>query len=153
MDLQLTHNWFAANIPTWERLLPSLKPCRRILEIGCYEGAGTTWLIRRLGGEPDGELHCVDSWLDAFAGHGMDAAENRWRHNVNVALEGMATRPKVVVHKGLSDEMLSGMLARKMRNYFDLVYVDASHLATDALCDAVLAFRLVRNGGFLFFDD
>lgn len=33
------------------------------------------------------------------------------------------------------------------------MYVDGSHLAPDVLTDAVLAFRAVRPGGLIVFDD
>ena len=38
-------------------------------------------------------------------------------------------------------------------NNFDLIYIDASHYAPDVLSDAVLAFKLLKPGGILIFDD
>jgi predicted O-methyltransferase YrrM len=45
------------------------------------------------------------------------------------------------------------LIARGYRNYFDLAYIDGSHQAPDVLFDAVAAFRLVRPGGLIIFDD
>jgi predicted O-methyltransferase YrrM len=36
---------------------------------------------------------------------------------------------------------------------FDLVYVDASHIAVDVLADAAFAWKLLRPGGVAIFDD
>lgn len=38
-------------------------------------------------------------------------------------------------------------------NSYDLVYIDGSHVASDVLEDAVLAWQLVKIGGFIIFDD
>src|SRR5262249_47345915 len=60
-----------------------------------------------------------------------------------------AFAPKVQVQVGLSQELL-----RKHRLYsFDFVYVDGSHRSPDVLEDAVLAFRLIKSGGVMIFDD
>jgi len=34
-----------------------------------------------------------------------------------------------------------------------LIYIDASHYAPDVLSDAVIAFKLLKPGGMLIFDD
>jgi predicted O-methyltransferase YrrM len=36
---------------------------------------------------------------------------------------------------------------------YDLVFVDASHLALDVLVDAALSWQVLADGGFLVFDD
>ena len=36
---------------------------------------------------------------------------------------------------------------------FDFIYVDGSHQAPDVLCDAVMAWRVLRDGGVMVFDD
>jgi predicted O-methyltransferase YrrM len=36
---------------------------------------------------------------------------------------------------------------------FDFIYIDGSHQAADVLLDACLAFKLLRKGGVLCFDD
>ncbi len=56
-------------------------------------------------------------------------------------------------YKGYSDIAMYEMLAKGMFGYFDFIYVDGSHTAPDVLLDAVLAFKLVRVGGIIGFDD
>ena len=48
---------------------------------------------------------------------------------------------------------LSRLLANGGLNYFDVVYIDGSHSASDVLTDAVLAFHLTRVAGVMIFDD
>lgn len=36
---------------------------------------------------------------------------------------------------------------------FDLIYVDGSHFADDVLTDGITAWRLLKDGGVLIFDD
>ena len=39
------------------------------------------------------------------------------------------------------------------RERFDLIYVDASHLALDVVVDASLSWQLLCGGGVVIFDD
>ena len=41
------------------------------------------------------------------------------------------------------------LLTQGYENYFDFIYVDGSHEATDVLFDALLAHRLVRGDNSL----
>lgn len=50
-----------------------------------------------------------------------------------------------------SDEGLIQLSQEKLR--FDLIYVDASHVAIDVLQDAVVCWRLLEVEGILIFDD
>ncbi|CAJ0632970.1 5361_t:CDS:2 [Entrophospora sp. SA101] len=36
---------------------------------------------------------------------------------------------------------------------FDFIYIDASHVACDALLDAVLSWNLLKEDGIMIFDD
>ena len=36
---------------------------------------------------------------------------------------------------------------------FDIIFIDASHLAKDVLSDAILSWKILKNGGVLIFDD
>lgn len=152
---KFTANWF--DITTrgvWDQLIPQLKP-KRILEVGCYEGAGTCYLIDNLAGEGDMEIHCVDAWergAQTVAAEDFAAIEGNFHNNIQLAMEGKP-RVRVATHKEFSDIALSRMIAEGKKNYFDFVYIDASHLAPDVICDAVLGFKLLRVGGCMAFDD
>jgi hypothetical protein len=156
----LSNDWFDVGARgIWDKLMPQLKP-QRILEIGSYEGAATCYLVDRLAPELDLEIHCVDTWeggIEHKAGGSaeadMNSVEERFRHNVSLAVSKARSRVEVKVHKGLSDQCLSELIGLGKRDYFDFIYVDGSHEAPDVLCDAVLGFRLLRVGGIMAFDD
>ena len=153
-DYRFSNDWFGVTAPIWETLMAELRPSR-ILEIGGFEGRGTCFFIAQAALNPQSEVHCVDTWDGGIEhdGENMGAVEARFRHNTALALEATPKIVKFVVHKGNSDTEMARLLAAGMRNHFDLVYVDGSHQAPDVICDAVLAFRLLRVGGILVFDD
>ena len=51
--------------------------------------------------------------------------------------------------QGRSEDILPGLVPSSM----DIVYVDGSHRACDVLMDGVLAWRLLKPGGVMIFDD
>ena len=55
----------------------------------------------------------------------------------------------VQVIKGCSKDILPTLHSLT----YDFIYIDASHKAKDVLDDAVFSWRLLKNGGLLFFDD
>ncbi len=151
-----SNDWFKNGIPIWNKLLPDLKP-QRILEVGSYEGASATYLIELLSGNGAAlEIHCVDTWSgsEEHIKLGIDfvTIEKNFDRNIALAAKNKANL-KIYKHKGFSDEILSKFLSSGRRNYFDFIYIDGSHQAPDVLCDAVLAFRLLKIGGVLGFDD
>lgn len=152
---ELSNNWFEMGArPVWEALIPSIKPAR-ILEIGSFEGASVCYLIDKLGAQQALELHCVDTWEGGMEHAGLNMGAVEQRFDANVAKASAAAAHPVVVHKhkGYSDGQLAKLLVEGKAGYFDFAYVDGSHQAPDVLCDAVLAFRLLRVGGVLVFDD
>lgn len=49
--------------------------------------------------------------------------------------------------------MLCQLIAEGKAESFDFIYVDGSHQACDVICDAVLSFKLLSEGGIIIFDD
>jgi SAM-dependent methyltransferase len=150
-----TNNWFEeAARPVWDDIIPKIDP-RRVLEVGSYEGASTTYLIDRLARTGPLEIHCVDTW-EGGVEHvqaDMGLVEARFTHNVRLAIDAAPNKVDLAIHKGHSDVCLARLLAHGGANYFDFIYIDGSHQAPDVLCDAVLGFRLLRPGGVMAFDD
>ncbi len=157
---QFTKNWFedtAKNV--WDKLIPQINPAK-ILEIGSYEGASTCYLIDSLAPKNNIEIHCIDSWeggiehkYGEIAEADMTEVEKRFLYNTNISLARVEKSVDLQIHKGYSDVELAKLLVCGKQNYFDFIYVDGSHQAPDVLCDAVLSFRLLREGGVMVFDD
>jgi len=157
---QYTNNWFEDSArEIWDAFILTLNPTR-ILEIGSYEGASACYLIEKLAVSNDIELHCVDTWGGSVehkeGGHeksDMAAVERRFHLNISTALSRVGNAVQLVIHKEHSDTALSKLIVEGKKNYFDFIYIDASHQAPDVLSDACLSFRLLKNNGLLVFDD
>ena len=157
---EFTNNWFVgAAKGVWDALIPQINP-GRILEIGSYEGASACYLIEKLASLKEIEIHCVDTWeggVEHKEGGGaevnMSDVERRFHHNIGLALSKVDNPVRLTLHKECSDVALSKMISEGKQGYFDFIYVDGSHQSPDVLCDALLGFRLLRNGGVIAFDD
>ena len=140
--------WFVHNIGLWEPILRELDGrSSELLEIGSFEGLGSSYLLWRL---PDAQLTCIDTFEGTFeqvtSGVLLTDLEQRFDHNV--ALVGASRVRKLV---GDSRKTLPQLIEE--RRSFDLVYVDGSHHALDVLTDAAHAWRLLAPGGIVIFDD
>jgi predicted O-methyltransferase YrrM len=153
--MNFTNNWFdSVAKPIWDQILPQINPSR-ILEIGSYEGASVCYLIDAVGRLKDIEIHCVDSWGGGVEHEdiNMSEVEDRFVQNTRDAMGRSHNKIELAVHKGRSDLVLSSLLSSGKVGYFDFIYIDGSHQAPDVLCDALLGFRLLREGGVMVFDD
>lgn len=94
LEYNFTNTWFneIENTGVWDSLFAQLKPTR-VLEIGCFEGRSTSYLIEKLASCRDIEVHCVDTWergedvyaLNGLIEHEWTAVEERFHHNIKVA--------------------------------------------------------------------
>jgi predicted O-methyltransferase YrrM len=137
---QFTADWFGGNIENWQRFLSHLVGQANIafLEIGCYEGRATIWLLGNVLTHETAKIDCIDVFYD-------ESCERRFEHNIRTALGDK----KVKKIKGSSQEILRHLPF----HHYDVIYIDGSHAAPDVLEDAVLAFRLLKHGGIMIFDD
>jgi cephalosporin hydroxylase len=153
-DYEFTTDWFTTWSGVWTQILDRIKP-RTYLEVGVWEGRATCFVIDRCAGAGPMEVHCVDTWAGGVEHDPAGMADVERRFDANVArAAGRAAHPvQVHKHKAPSAEALVRLLAEGRAERFDLIYLDGSHQAPDVLTDAVLAFRLLKVGGVLIFDD
>jgi predicted O-methyltransferase YrrM len=111
------------------------KPGLRFLEIGCFEGRATVWLLENVLTHPSSRIVCVDS----FDVH----PEQEEFFDTNVAAVGGAGRVEKM--KGLTVSVLPTLTRAS-----DWIYVDADHRAIAVLTDAVLSWPLLRPAGYLW---
>jgi predicted O-methyltransferase YrrM len=151
-----SNNWFENHRAEWDTFMARYKP-QTLLEIGSYEGASACYLIDTLARDAAIELHCVDTWEGSVEHTNgdppMSLVEKRFQRNTALAIQSAAHPVNLVVHKGESGIILPELIAAKMHERFDLIYIDGSHRAPDVLFDAVVAFKLLKPGGLMIFDD
>jgi predicted O-methyltransferase YrrM len=150
---RFTNKWFSTAGACWPILFKQIgwdasKPCV-IVEIGSFEGASACWMLDNLMKNSASTLYCIDT----FAGSAEHSAEQKKdlyeRFRSNVALTGKSAQVKAMI--GRSEEALLKLAAERLGA--DFVYVDGSHAAADVLSDAVLAWKILKPGGLLIFDD
>lgn len=137
------HCWFDEVIRVdWEQLTQPLRGKKlQVLEIGCFEGASTTWILDNLMSHPESTLTSVDTFEggmehqedDKANEYDITSVEGRFRANI-AKCEHVG---KLDVMKARSDDALVEL--RGKRAHFDFIYIDASHVAIDVLHDAVMS--------------
>jgi len=131
-----TSDWASRAFPNWIEHLRDLNPSL-ILEIGAYEGRASIFFLNFF---PQSHLTCVDTFN----------VGNEQRFDTNV----MRNFPGRV--RKISDQSISAMTSLAAivpLNPFDLIYVDGSHDRDDVLIDSILAWRLLKVGGVIIWDD
>jgi predicted O-methyltransferase YrrM len=148
------NDWFEQIIPFWETTTSTLLPASapkplRILELGSFEGASTTWILDNLANHPSTTVTVMDTFQGGMEHDSaeVDALEARFRSNVNKC----ANVNKLRIIKARTEDGLVDL--RKEGAKFDFIYIDASHVAIDVLHDAVLCWAMLDLGGTLVFDD
>jgi predicted O-methyltransferase YrrM len=153
---KFTNDWFQQTAETnfVNNLLPRKAQFKKAMEIGCYEGQATCWMLDHMAFD---QIHCVDTWLGGAEHKAVDmkAVCERFFQNVADDQKGI-----VEIDHCTSTVALSGIMAESKRRLlpgqkagYDFIYVDGSHLAKDVLTDAVLAWQILEPGGYLAFDD
>lgn len=136
-DYRFTSYWMFQNAEQWRRDLDEFqgKPDLAFLELGSFEGASACWLLDNILTDPSSMLTCVD----------LFHLESRFDDNMSVA----RAMPRLTKRKGLTQEVLRTLEL----GHYDFIYLDASSSEHDQLEDAVLSWRLLKNGGLMTFDD
>jgi hypothetical protein len=151
---KFTVDQFSPHIKHWEEDIGHLSnlPGLTFLEIGCFEGRATIWLLNTILTHATSSIVCLDTF--DFSGQGYYDSnttndgltiEGRFRHNI----EQTSSSSKVKTVIGPSQVTLRDLPL----SHFDFVYIDGSHIGRHVLEDAVLSWGLLKNGGIMTFDD
>lgn len=146
-------DWFSPHIENWETWLAPLKNNKNLyfLEIGCFEGRATRWLLENILTHPTAKIYCIDTFLGSME-HEEDSVDmtlikKNFHRNIK------PYRNKVsVLHHSSHDALRDHHILFKSHS-FDFIYIDGSHKASDVLEDAILSFRLLKKNGIMLFDD
>lgn len=157
-EYEYTNDWFNVALPLWPALIDMLPDRQNFLEIGSYEGRSTVWTVENMM-EDGGFIHCIDTWRGSEEHDPtvMKSVEDRFDRNTEVCMRKYANETgvhrEVRKLKGSSTFWLADLLSDPLGLPYDFIYIDGSHTAPDVLTDACLAFRLLKLGGVMVFDD
>lgn len=148
-----SHDWFSRNLLIWQEHLCEWmhQPQINALEVGSWEGRSACWLLEQVLTHDTARLTCVDSFKGNLE-HQTEYDEAYFnavepRFDANIAKTGAAHKVTKLV--GDSHEVLRSLPLRA----YHLIYIDGSHVASDVLTDAVLAWGLLAPNGMMVFDD
>ena len=134
----------------WKNIIPEEfeeKPIK-YLEIGAFLGLNLYSVWKSYGKHPESKLYCVDPWEDY-----SDYDEYKTEQESNFAKFKHHTKEipleNLTVIRGYSHREIP----KFDDDFFDLIYIDGNHDPEYVLEDAVLAFRKLKVGGYLIFDD
>ena len=83
----------------------------------------------------------------------MKLVEERFHKNTSLAIKNSSKKIELKTFKEKSINALSQLITTQKSNYFDFIYIDGSHMASDVLSDAILSFELLKINGIIGFDD
>lgn len=118
----------------WSQLLDGLANKNvSILEVGSAEGRSAIFFLHFL---PLSRIVCID----LFPGQGKTFKRNLSEFGSRVTM--MRGRSIIAL-----DELYNS------HTFFDLIYIDGSHARDDVMLDSLIAWRLLKRGGILIWDD
>lgn len=133
----------------WNRVIPVENRPIKYAEVGCFYGANLISVAKSYCAHPDSELYAIDPWIDY----------EEYPEYKNEQLSIYDTFCKNIVNCGVSEKItvirdFSHKALQQMKDDdFDMIYIDGNHNPEYVLEDGVLAFRKVKVGGYLIFDD
>jgi len=118
----------------------------RFLEIGCFEGMASVWMLKNVLIDVNSTLDVIDTFSGSIEHQKEElkikTLKDRFLENT------VLYHKKMIIHVGHSHKIL-----RTLEKQFDFIYIDGSHQASDVIEDAILAFRILKPNGIMAFDD
>lgn len=147
---EFSSDWTSLHFPIWIGVLQHLRerPCD-VLEIGSWEGRSAVFFLEFL---PQSRLTCIDTFGGGAENHASLAESSQIpliERRFDANLEPYAGRVEKL--KARSVTALDGLVDSDAR--FDIIYVDGSHMRDDVMIDTLLAWRMLRPGGIMIWDD
>lgn len=147
---EFSSDWTSTHFPLWIAVLSNFRnrPCD-VLEIGSWEGRSAVFFLEFL---PQSKLTCIDTFGGGAENHAsplescqIPLIERRFNSNLKSYMQRFE---KIKARSVTALDSLAESGAA-----FDIVYVDGSHMRDDVMVDSILAWRMVRPGGLLIWDD
>jgi len=143
-------NWFKLGaIDHFKLILPKLYAGQEnlnFLQIGAYTGDASEWLLDNIITHESSWLTDVDTWC------GSDEEVHKefdWNELEKFYDKRMSKYKNICKIKGYSADFLQSA----QENYYDFIYIDGDHRASEVYKDATFGWRCLKIGGIMAFDD
>jgi len=143
-------DWFTKKSPAWAEALKDYagKPNVQYLEVGVYEGRAVAWMLENILTHPTSHVTGIDIFIGELSQGSFDfEPESLKLYEDNAIAAGGEGRLTTYA------EFSQNILRKLPLNYYDIIYIDGGHSGKSVLEDAILAFRLLKVGGVMIFDD
>lgn len=143
-------DWFTPNTEgAWEEFASYMKYLPiRALEVGCFEGRASTWMLMNLLLHPSSNLVAIDNFKCSAQRQGTNSNEATKEMFVrNIEQTGSSRKVNLV------EEPFEEYSLKLPNNSFDFIYLDGDHREESVLRDARECWRLLDEGGILVMDD
>lgn len=147
--MKFTTDWFTHNIPNFELCTKTAPDNKMYLEIGCFEGRSSCWLLQNALSHC-GDLICVDPYAPESHLWKLFNTNPLANFKENIA-EVKHEQQNVRLIQKPSYEGLADLIQDNVK--FDFIYVDGDHRPHMALMDGCMAWGLLKQGGTMLFDD
>jgi hypothetical protein len=147
-----SNDWFEQHtLKNWERhVKPRADGIRRYLEIGVCDGKSMCWMLDNVLTKAGDRAWGIDPYISKDSTREdwcAEIAEMKRRAQVNLSWAVQSGRLEMIF------EQSQLWLRRQESLNLDMVFVDGSHSAKNAMEDMVLSFHMLRRGGIMVIDD
>lgn len=122
------------------------EPDVKVLQLGSFAGAASVWLLENILTGEGSHLDDVDLLMEFPE---LSHFKFDWKEVRDTYTNAIRPYSNVTFHNETTVEFLK----KAPFEYYDFIYVDASHDAVDVLIDAELSWFSLKVGGIIAFDD
>ena len=124
----------------------------QFLEIGCFIGFTSNFLVDNFLQGSNSRLTCIDPWIEYSKSteNSISGFDNIINNDTFSIFEENTRRnaDKICIHRGLSKDILPTLTTR-----FHFIFIDGDHSTSAVWKDALYSIRLLAKGGYILFDD
>jgi len=134
----------------WNNVLPNLNDFPIVYgEIGVYHGHNLVSAEKTIAKHSQSKLYAIDPWMD-YEEYPEYKGKQDIHYNYTIFnIRKMNIDSKVTIIRKKSEDALPEF----SDEFFDVLYIDGSHVYEYVVKDCIMSIPKVKHGGFLIIDD